>query len=689
MKRDKLLSCLIGTALAFLIGCSGVLCLVTGFSVEQVNIGAVLLWSGVASVAFSACFTWKLGLVPMCALSLAGGYLWRQGTLAYSAEALINKLSVLYSMGYKWPVIAWSGRELEGVDLTPALCAISLLTVLIVSWTVCRRKPAFLAVLMSMLPVAACVVVTDTVPRAIWLFGYLFGISVLLISQLLRRRSARDGNRLTAMVLAPVVLVLGVLFLLLPQEGYGKDSMGTMGDAVSDWVEQVLTSNQGPAYLNVSGGAMNLTNVGSRKESDAVVMEVTADDALTLYLRSYSYDTYYANYWTNGGNDSALGFPDHYAMVQTGQVQISTTYVHSKLYIPYYCSQMVDKPLDRGQENWAKEKVYTYNLQSMPSDIEAYEYPLTPMTEFTALPEDTEEWAKEMLLQITDEKESAIRIAQAVGSYVSGCAEYDLNARRMPTRFDDFAYWFLTEADEGYCVHFATAATVLLRAAGIPARYVTGYLVQTQPGETVAVKGKNAHAWVEYWVKGVGWLVLEPTPARQLAQISQADPAPVTQATEETEETVETAEAMATTEDRQEQTKPTVNEQKKPTDKPKETVSTGKTALWVVGSVLTALLATLTQWRLRLWLRLRRRKHGRMNSRVVAAWREAVFLARLLGEKPDKGLFSLAQKAKFSQYVLDEESLGLFEKYIDRATEKLREKPFLLRLVYRLIFAAY
>lgn len=686
MKRDQWLSCLISTALAFLLSCSGILCLVTGFSMEQVHITAVLLWSGVASVAFSVCFTWKLGLAPICALSLAGGYLWRQGTLAYSMEALINKLSVLYSMGYKWPVIAWSGRELEGVDLTPALCALSLLTVLAVSWTVCRRRPAFLAVLISMLPVAACVVVTDTVPRAIWLFGYLFGLSILLISQLLRRRNARDGNRLTAMVLAPVMLVLGLLFLLLPQEGYGQGSMGTMGDAVSDWVEQVLTSNQGPAYLNVSGGAVNLSNVGNRKESDAVVMEVTAEDALTLYLRSYSYDTYYANYWTNGGNDSVLGFPGHYAMDRAGQVQITTTYVHPKLYIPYYCSQMVDKPLERGQENWKKEKTYTYKLLRMPSGIEAYEYPFETMEEFTALPEDTEKWAKEMLSQITDETYSAIRIARAVGSYVSECAEYDLNARRMPSRFTDFAHWFLTEADEGYCVHFATAATVLLRAAGIPARYVTGYLVQTRPGETVAVKGKNAHAWVEYWVKGVGWLVLEPTPARQLVQISQADPAPVTQPTEQTEETVE---AMATTEARQEQTKPTESEQKKPTHKPKNPVSAGKTVLWVLGGVLAAVLAALTQWRLRLWLRLRRRKRGRMNSRVVAAWREAVFLARLLGEKPDKGLFSLAQKAKFSQYVLDEDSLGLFETYIDRATEKLRKKPFLLRLVYRLIFAAY
>ena len=52
---------------------------------------------------------------------------------------------------------------------------------------------------------------------------------------------------------------------------------------------------------------------------------------------------------------------------------------------------------------------------------------------------------------------------------------------------EDFAIWFLTEADTGYCIHFATAAVVLLRAAGIPARYVDGYVVNTQKDVPVEI----------------------------------------------------------------------------------------------------------------------------------------------------------------------------------------------------------
>lgn len=683
MKRDKWLSCLSGTALSFLLGCSGVLCLITGFSLEQVDVGALLIWSAGAAVACSLCFTWKLGLLPICVLALFGGYLWREGTLAYSVEALINRLSTLYSMGYKWPVIAWSGRELEGVDLTPALCAIGLLAILSVSWTVCRRMPAIFAVLLSALPVACCVVVTDTVPRAIWLFVYLLALSVLLLSQLLRRRSAADGNRITALFLGPVLLGMSLLFVLLPQEGYGQYAMGTMGDAVSDWVEHVLTFNQGPSYVNVSGGAVNLGTVGSRKESEATVMEVTADYTATVYLRSYAYDTYFANYWTNGGESGSLPWVGFEMMQRLGEIQITTRYVHPKLYMPYYCKGLMGQDVGRGQDNWAKEKSYGYTLWTITPNGLDREETFQPAKMYTSLPEDTLKWAREMVNQIAGDQTTATKIAWAVRQYVSGCAEYDLGARRMPSRFSDFAHWFLTEADEGYCVHFATAAAVLMRAAGVPTRYVTGYLVQTQAGEPVAVKGKNAHAWVEYWAEGIGWQVLEATPPERIFQIAEAERAEPTEKTEATEETT------ATTEEKREQTKPTEKPQKKPVTKPEKPVSAHTTAVAVVCGIIGAGLAVVIQWRLRLWLRMRRRKRGRINSRIVAAWRESVYLARLLGEKPDKGLFALAQKAKFSQYILKEESLRLFEDYILCATERLRQKPLVFRLVYRLIFAVY
>ena len=64
---------------------------------------------------------------------------------------------------------------------------------------------------------------------------------------------------------------------------------------------------------------------------------------------------------------------------------------------------------------------------------------------------------------------------------------------------------------EGVCRHYAATATMLYRAYGIPARYVSGYAVSAQQNEQTVVKGKNAHAWVEVYIDGIGWIPVEVT----------------------------------------------------------------------------------------------------------------------------------------------------------------------------------
>ena len=78
-------------------------------------------------------------------------------------------------------------------------------------------------------------------------------------------------------------------------------------------------------------------------------------------------------------------------------------------------------------------------------------------------------------------------------------------------RIDDFLFY----TQEGFCEHYASAMTFLLRAAGIPARVVVGY----QGGNFNNVTGHwqvsqyNAHAWVEAWLPNVGWQRFDPTAA--------------------------------------------------------------------------------------------------------------------------------------------------------------------------------
>jgi transglutaminase-like putative cysteine protease len=72
---------------------------------------------------------------------------------------------------------------------------------------------------------------------------------------------------------------------------------------------------------------------------------------------------------------------------------------------------------------------------------------------------------------------------------------------------------FLFETHEGFCEHYAGTFTLLMRAAGIPARVVTGY----QGGEVnpinheLIVRQADAHAWSEVWLQGQGWRRIDPT----------------------------------------------------------------------------------------------------------------------------------------------------------------------------------
>lgn len=95
----------------------------------------------------------------------------------------------------------------------------------------------------------------------------------------------------------------------------------------------------------------------------------------------------------------------------------------------------------------------------------------------------------------------------------------DTNTLSAPFTGSDLVYDFLENTKEGYSVHFASAAVLMFRYYGIPARYVEGYLITPEDakamtaGEAYAVDDTHAHAWAEYYQDGVGWLPFEVTPS--------------------------------------------------------------------------------------------------------------------------------------------------------------------------------
>lgn len=102
-------------------------------------------------------------------------------------------------------------------------------------------------------------------------------------------------------------------------------------------------------------------------------------------------------------------------------------------------------------------------------------------------------------------------VRDAVNSRVT----YDLDLDAVP-QGKDVVENFLFHSGKGYCTHYASAGTLLFRELGIPARYVTGYVVERDEFEreqnkqyVAGVKDSASHAWVEVYLENIGWFPIE------------------------------------------------------------------------------------------------------------------------------------------------------------------------------------
>jgi protein-glutamine gamma-glutamyltransferase len=117
--------------------------------------------------------------------------------------------------------------------------------------------------------------------------------------------------------------------------------------------------------------------------------------------------------------------------------------------------------------------------------------------------------ARSVTAGATNEYDSVMALTQ----YLQRNYRYTLDLPRVPTGRDPVD-WFLFDVKTGYCEQFATAATLMLRSLGIPARLATGYATGDYDPllNQAVVRERDAHAWVEVWFGQYGWVPVDPTP---------------------------------------------------------------------------------------------------------------------------------------------------------------------------------
>ena len=704
MKR-KLFTFALSTGLAFALSMGAVGCIITGLDLALAQESTVILTCLLSAVLCSALFQIPHGGKILAGLGiLAAIWIVADGKAEIQFLSLVGDVSKIYHNAYHW---GWLDVGTRGAAADLPVAILGAGVSLSAGFAVCRGKGTWLAVILGALPLAACMVVTNTVPQEQFLFCLLAALVLLLLSSAVRQEDNVQGNRLTALAAVPVLLALTVLFWAIPQKDYVNQSLELRNQFLSyaQQLPQMLDNPLAEIASQLQEGEqknVNLRNLGPRPQYTHTVMEVTAETGGILYLRGQDYDSYNGTGWTatphraetlacqgqDWGNvtiDTRTGKEMLYTPYYPGEaVILAGGMVHNKDNLRTYSFRHMELPLD-WEEQLEKEAALHPDAVVKLTDLERQAFGSTAeRLRYLNLPGQTKVEAIKILETFLDTDATRPEQARAIEDFVRSSAVYDLNTPRMSANSEDFALWFLKESDTGYCVHYATAAVVLLRAANIPARYVTGYLVDAKNGETTKVAAANAHAWVEYYMPGLDtWVVLDPTPSEGIPRETAPEKEDTTEATTTPVEETQPPETEAEPSIPEETTTPV--EETLPPEIPEEEKNAG--TWWLIPLGIGILIPVQRQ--IRLNLQKKRRERGTTNQQALVRWQEVRLLARLLKEEIPRELFDLAQKAKFSQHTLGDEEIRFFDGYLKSGCRRLRQHPWYRKLLYRYVWAVY
>ena len=333
----------------------------------------------------------------------------------------------------------------------------------------------------------------------------------------------------------------------------------------------------------------------------------------------------------------------------------------------------------------ADYRSYVYaNYLSVPTETQTLLWPMLGAMERMPVEADP---------RLPEEYREAVAAALTTAHYLSGLAEYDLDAPAMEPG-EDFVEHFL-DTRRGYCVHFATTGVLLLRMQSIPARYASGYLAHLDESGRAAVLDSNAHAWAEIYLDGYGWYPVEMTPGGGTGSAAGQEDGPG-------EDGQEGARPPQTAQRPQQPPQQTQRPETPPPDRsPTETpggdavppqgdAETPRepldlTWLWRTLEVLALPAALAGLYALALARRRRSREDGDRNRSVIRAYGRYRRLT-VWGCGEDALLEELARKARFSQHTLtEEERSAAWERLEALGRETANALPVWKRWILRLL----
>lgn len=458
-------------------------------------------------------------LIIVCALCIVGRILIFQGRMSYPGS-LIKTVIVMLIV---WVMIAQYGRDVFATESTVAILIVATTLKLL---EMHKKRDVVMVIYLCYFTVIAEFIWSQSIPVAVYIVFCILLISAALmsLSQTEEFQNPVRTIKLSALILMQSVPLMLALFILFPR--------------ISPLWSVPLQSSTARTGLSDS---MSPGDIGDLIASDELAFRVKFNGesprSAELYWRAITLDNFNGREWNRGFNVEPQflgpGARDDRDWFQNISYEGSV--------LDY---NIIMEPTD---ENW----VYTlkiprvldermvmrrdFQVASMRTISQRFSYDMSSYTDsrldLSLNQRETRRWLRIPNESNLQSREFAVNLREELNSdaeYIQSVLAYFTNENFFYTLQPELLNEnpvdeFLFNTREGFCEHYASSFTFLMRAAGIPARVVTGY----QGGEynpyddTLTVRQYDAHAWSEVWLEDQGWIRVDPTAAVAPDRIEQ------------------------------------------------------------------------------------------------------------------------------------------------------------------------
>ena len=527
---------------------------VSAFSFDIDAMAAILVWV-VTAFAISLNFSfWRIKGILVLLIPTLALFIWRVSEILDGARWVIYYLTSEFNFWLFVPVL-FADAQAYDYELTMFFTAVGVALAFLLSIAICLRRSALLTALFTAPIAALSFVLIFNYSAPIFLLGLLLIYFTMLISNGLSPDSfaQRGISVFTAFLLAAILMSI-VYVIAPPGEHYRGQTIRSIDHRIRTiasrlGIARVRTGFGWPVAYDGRWGFdtdyVGVSGAGTRVIHDINLLEVTVNAPGVFYLRGYSMQYFDGSAWVVNSDTlpiahadiSARSIPPQIAGIYAAynpqsrnapemvHISISVTgdVTRNVAYTPYFAF-----PISPGASSYdfhflnvegsilrLHERIpdlYTEVLGSLLYDFNAaVSSPDTYLQILDSTAQRLRRFAEDIGIDANASREV---ITEQVAVFMVGFGIYTLAPYLIPAEVD-FVMYFLERSRQGFCIHYATAATMMLRALGIPARFTSGFVVTVSPhevGEIINITDRYAHAWVEVYFDNIGWLPIEVTP---------------------------------------------------------------------------------------------------------------------------------------------------------------------------------